>query len=211
MTRCLPLLGLLLASGPILLAEEGQGEGERSEGGQSSSGASELEFVDIRLAGGLHADRVNGTDLTLMAGNIGDKTQHTVDTWSDAGIVIGLRALYDVDYLRISNAPNYKARLLGLDLVGGVGFLVNDVDDLELVAGLGRGETSDATVSKIKKVGTFTELMGELGYYHPIGPVLIGGNVGFSYDKLKIDGPQGGSFSGKVTGLDLKLAVGWRF
>lgn len=203
MRPTLPLAGILAVLAPGLMAME-----QDTSGGQS-----ELQFVDLRLSGGVHDGQLGSTDVTLMAGNVGDKSSRTVDTWSDAGIVLGLRGMWDYGKAKIGDGvPDYKTRMAGLELILGVAFVVNDADDLELCVGYGRGDTTDATSSSWHRNGSFVQYMGELGYYHQlIGPLQIGAALGYGYDKIKLDGPEGGSFSGNASGVDLTIELGWRF
>ncbi len=179
---------------------------------QDSGDQSELTFVDLRVEGGIHNSTVGSGDVTIMAGNIGDKNPRQVDTWSDAGFVIGLRGLWDYDRIAIGGAPSYKARLVGAELLGGLGFYASDADEFELVVGYGKGEVSDATSAAVHRIGSFTTYSAEIGWYHQlVGPLQVGGKAGASYDQVSIDGPLGGKFTGKRFGVDLMVEIGWRF
>jgi hypothetical protein len=179
----------------------------------ASDSEPELSFIDLRLQGGLVANSNHGAELTLMCGEIGDKDQHVVDTYRDAGIVIGIRGLWDHVNAKISGGPDIQLNLMGVGICGGAGFVIDQEDHLEIVAGYGLGRAFDGTSSNLTKLGSYSQLTGEIGYYHTWAQHWqIGGLAGYSYDNIKLDAPDGGgAFPAKAQGFDLKLALGYRF
>lgn len=173
---------------------------------------SQLAFVDVRLQGGLHAMQGYGAALTLMCGDIGTKEQHVVDTWSDAGIVLGLRALANHVDAKLDAGPDYEAHLIGGAIVGGIGFYLGGEDHLEVVIGYGRGRAADGTSSSFDKAGSFATYLAEIGWYRTWDAWQLGGNIGWSIDSLKLDSPAGGAiFKAKAQGVDAAFSIGYRF
>ena len=119
----------------------------------------------------------------------------------------------DFDKISIGGAPcptrpAWSAPSCSADWVS----YATDSDDFEVTVGYGKGETSDATRAAVKRVGSFTTYTGEIGWYHQlVGPLQVGAKAGAGYDQVKINGPLGGSFSGKRFGVDLMAEIGWRF
>jgi hypothetical protein len=172
----------------------------------------ELTYGDLRLAGGFYADHPYDASLSLVAGNIGEKDPHATDAWADAGIVLGLRVMANRVPVKLSvGGPEYKARLVGGELMLGLGIYLDEEDHMEILIGYGKGQTSDITSSSLHRNGSFTSYNGELGLYHTFFKhYQVGGTLGYSYDKVKIDGVEG-SFTGKANGVDLDASIGYRF
>jgi hypothetical protein len=171
----------------------------------------ELTYGDLRLAGGFYADHPYDASLSLVAGNIGEKDPHATDAWADAGIVVGIRAMANRVPVKLDVGGGYKARLAGGELLLGVGIYLDEEDHMEGLIGYGKGQTSDITSSSLHRNGSFTAYHAELGLYHTFAKhYQIGGILGYSYDKVKIDGVSG-VFTGKADGLDLDVSLGYRF
>ena len=119
----------------------------------------ELTYGDLRLAGGIYADHPYDASLSLVAGNIGEKDPHATDAWADAGIVVGLRLMANRVPVQLSvGGPDYKARLVGLELLLGIGIYLDEQDHMEFMIGYSKGETSDITSSSLHRNGSFTSL-----------------------------------------------------
>ena len=180
----------------------------------SAHAESALSFVDLRLHGGLAQSDGGGGHLTLMAGDIGNKSQSVLDLDADMGIVIGLRADLTKVTGKIDSTPDTKTELGGGSFVGGLGFYIDKNSHLELLASYGKGWTSTTGTPWGDRDGAYTTIAGELGWYYTWAKhVQIGLVAGWSQSQLKLDDPSGaaGKIKGRAQGVDAGISLGYRF
>ena len=178
----------------------------------SAEDQSLLTFVDLRAQGGVAANNGTLAELTLMAGDIGDKSVHTIDVDSSLGIVIGLRGLSEL--ITFDHSPDGKVHLYGGELLGGIGIYAGKEDHVEVVAGYGKGRMSfKDRHTDFHDDGDATILLGEIGWYHTIDDhVQVGITGGYAINRITLkglDGANGDSFH--TNGINATVAIGWRF
>jgi hypothetical protein len=173
---------------------------------------SALSFVDLRVHGGLAQNDGAGGHLTLMAGDIGNKSQSVLDLDADMGIVIGLRADFTRVTAKITDVPDTVTELGGGSFVGGLGFYVDKNSHVELLASYGKGWTSTSGTPWGDRDGAYTTIAGELGWYYTMGKhYQLGVVAGWSQSKLKLDAVGGGKIDGVAQGVDAGVSLGYRF
>ena len=173
---------------------------------------SKLVFADLRVQGGIMGTSGVGGAISLMAGDIGDKSKHVIDVDQDLGVVLGIRAQY-------GQGIDVRSRAEGIDLTGGVflgglGFYVSKTSHVELLGSWGVGMISANGPTTNRDEGKYMSYGGELGWYWMLTKRLQLGVVGgYTYYKLTTRDPTNTVDSEKLvaSGFDAGVAVGWRF
>jgi len=182
--------------------------------GSLSAAESALRFVDLRAHGGLTLNDGETANLTLMAGDIGNKNKHVISLDADMGIVLGLRGqLSQVTFERNDGLGDLDIKLGGGTFMGGLGFYLGTNSHAELVVGYARGVGSTTGSNPWDDNDTkYTQYMGELGWYYTWSTnIQVGVTVGYSLLKVRYDDPLIGEIKGKADGIDATLAIGYRF
>jgi hypothetical protein len=176
--------------------------------------ASALRFVDLRAQGGVTVDDGPTANLTLMAGDIGNKNRHVITMDADLGIVLGLRGqVADVTAERDDGLGDLDLTLGGGTLLGGLGFYLGERSHAELVFGWAQGVgTTTGSHPWDERDTRFTQYLGELGWYYTWNvAVQVGVTVGYSVVKVKHDDPVAGRIKAEADGVDAGIALGVRF
>ena len=171
-----------------------------------------LSFVDLRAQGGVAANSGRLAEVTLMAGDIGDKSVHTIDVDSSLGIVIGLRGLSEL--IPFERSPDGKVHLYGGELLGGIGIYAGKEDHIEVVAGYGKGYMSFSdSHTDFHKDGDATIILGEVGWFHTFDEhYQLGITAGYAVNRITLNGSNGANGdSFKSNGINATVAVGYRF
>ena len=171
-----------------------------------------LSFVDLRAQAGVAANSGRLAELTLMAGDIGDKSVHTIDVDSSLGIVIGVRGISEL--IPFERSPDGTVHLYGGELLGGIGIYAGAEDHIEVVAGYGKGYMSfKDSHTDFHKDGDATILLGEVGWFHTFDEhYQLGITAGYAINRITLNGSNGANGdSFKSNGINATLAVGYRF
>ncbi|MBA3700441.1 MAG: hypothetical protein H0W78_16465 [Planctomycetes bacterium] len=182
--------------------------------GSLSAAESALRFVDLRAQGGLTLNDGETANLTLMAGDIGNKDKHIVSLDADMGIVLGLRGqVSQVTFKRNDGLGDLDMKLGGGTFLGGLGFYLGTNSHAELVVGYARGLGSTTGSNPWDDDDTkFTQYVGELGWYYTWSTnIQVGVTVGYSLLKVKYNDPLIGTIKGEADGFDASIALGYRF
>lgn len=182
--------------------------------GTLSAAESALRFVDLRAQGGITLNDGQTANLTLMAGDIGNKDKHIISLDADMGIVLGLRGqLSEVTFERNDGGGDLDMKLGGGTFMGGLGFYLGTNSHAELVAGYARGLGSTTGSNAWEDDDTkYTQYLGELGWYYTWeSNIQVGVTVGYSLMKVTYDDPLIGKIKGEADGFDAALAIGYRF
>ena len=174
---------------------------------------SALSFVDLRAGGGITVSNGETVNLSLMAGDIGNKDQHIISVDADMGVVIGLRGqMAKVTAKRIDGLGDLDLKLGGGTLIGGLGFYLGKNNHAELLFGYARGVgTQTGSGPWSQRDSSYTQLLGELGWYYTWSSHLqIGLTGGYSQIKVKWDN-AGTDVDAKAKGIDAGLSLGYRF
>lgn len=173
---------------------------------------SKLVYADVRVQGGVMGTSGVGGAISLMAGDIGDKTKHVINMEQDMGVVLGIRAQY-------GQGIDVRGRDEDIDLTGGVflgglGFYVNKTSHAELLFAWGVGMISADGPTANRDEGKYMSYGGEFGWYWMMTKQLQVGLVGgYTYAKLTTRDPTNTVDGEKLVagGFDAGVAVGWRF
>ncbi|MBA3939013.1 MAG: hypothetical protein H0X38_16325 [Planctomycetes bacterium] len=171
-----------------------------------------LAFVDLRAQAGVAANSGRLAELTLMAGDIGDKSAHVIDVDSSLGIVIGVRGVSEL--IPFARSPDGKVHLYGGELLGGIGIYAGKEDHIEVVAGYGKGYMSFTdSHTDFHKDGDATIILGEIGWFHTFDEhYQLGITAGWATNRMTLHGANGANGdSFKSNGINATLAVGYRF
>lgn len=175
---------------------------------------SALTFVDLRAQGGLTLNDGETANLTLMAGDIGNKDKHIISLDADMGIVLGIRGqVSQVTFERNDGLGDLDMKLGGGTFLGGLGFYLGKNSHAELVVGYARGLGSTTGSNPWDDDDTkFTQYVGELGWYYTWDThIQVGVTVGYSLLKVEYDDPLIGTIKGEADGVDACLSLGYRF
>ncbi len=171
-----------------------------------------LAFVDLRAQAGVAANSGRLAELTLMAGDIGDKSAHVIDVDSSLGIVIGVRGVSEL--IPFERSPDGKVHLYGGELLGGIGIYAGKEDHVEVVVGYGKGYMSfKDSHTDFHKDGDATIILGEIGWFHTFDEhYQFGITAGWATNRMTLHGASGANGdSFKSNGINATLAVGYRF
>jgi len=172
-----------------------------------------MEFVDLRVQGGLVENQGYGGALTVMAGNIGNKAINDQGMPDDSGIVIGLRS--GLDRLRVDNGHELvDANLATIGALGGFGYYVDKRQHLELCVGYALG-----TVTLPEDGGGFTghqgvskTWSGEFGWYRTIRTGWqLGLLGGWSWTTFTARPENSAEFDVSQNGVNAAVSLGYRF
>jgi hypothetical protein len=176
---------------------------------------SEMNFVDVRLEEGIAATSGQGTAVTVMAGDIGDKEQTDDGGPSDLGIVIGLRASSRLVRAKVNGLPDNDIAILGGAAVGGFGLYLDSQDHMELTGGYELGVASDHGRTGLQgRDGTSRGYLFELAYFHTfrhLWNLQLGALGGYEHTKAAITMRSGSEVAPTAQGLDLAIEIGYRF
>jgi hypothetical protein len=176
---------------------------------------SALRFVDLRAQGGLTVSEGETANLTLMAGDIGNKDQHVISLDADMGIVIGLRGqVAEITAERDDGLKDFDVKLGGGTVLGGLGFYLGKNSHAELVGGYAKGVGSTTGSNPWEDRDTsYTQYLGELGWYYTWSShIQVGLTAGYSVMKLKYDDPVlNKKIKAEAKGFDGGVAIGFRF
>jgi hypothetical protein len=173
---------------------------------------SKLVFADLRVQGGVMGSSGVGGAISLMAGDIGDKTKHTIDLDQDMGVVLGLRAQYGQGIA--VRGRDEDIDLTGGVFLGGLGFYASKTSHVELLFAWGVGMISASGPTINRDEGRYMSYGGELGWYWMMTKRLQLGIVGgYTHAKITTRDPTGRVDAEKLIagGIDAGVAVGWRF
>lgn len=179
--------------------------------GQAAESA--LSFVDLRAGGGVTVSEGKTVNLTLMAGDIGNKDKHVISMDADMGIVIGLRGqMAEVTAKRIDGLGDLDLKLGGGTLMGGLGFYLGKKSHAELLFGYARGVgTQTGSAPWDERDSSYSQLLGELGWYYTWNShLMVGITAGYSQIKVTWDN-AGTDVDAKAKGIDAGIALGYRF
>jgi hypothetical protein len=174
---------------------------------------SALSFVDLRAGGGVTVSNGETVNLTLMAGDIGNKDQHIISLDADMGVVIGLRGqMANVTAKRADGLGDLDLKLGGGTLMGGLGFYLGKNSHAELLFGYARGVgTQTGSGPWDERDSSYTQFLGELGWYYTWNShLLVGITAGYSQIKVTWDN-AGTDVDAKAKGIDAGIALGYRF
>jgi hypothetical protein len=174
---------------------------------------SKLAYVDLRVQGGATVTTGAMGALTLMCGDIGDNSRHVVEMDQDVGIVIGIRGIGASVHAPIDGAPDLPLRLAGGEFLGGLGYLADAENHLELLAKYHMGVTAQTgDTRRFRRNGTYRGFGGELGWYHTwTSRIQFGLLAGYSVRTLRLDVPGGSRYSSRIDGIDASASLGYRF
>jgi hypothetical protein len=181
----------------------------------SAASQSALSFVDIRAQGGVTVNDAPTVNLTLMAGDIGNKNPHVLTMDADMGIVLGLRAQaadgVNVEYKGMGG--DVDVVLGGGTVLGGLGFYLGKYSHAELVFGYARGVgSSTGDMPWDKRDTEYYQYLGEIGWYYMFDEGLqFGLTAGYSVIKAKVEQSNGVNEKADTHGVDAGLALGIRF
>ncbi len=171
-----------------------------------------LSFVDLRAQGGVAANSGRLAELTLMAGDIGDKSVHTIDVDSSLGIVIGVRGASEL--IPFERSPDGTVHLYAGELLGGIGIYAGKEDHVEIIGGYGVGYMSfKDSHTDFHKDGKAVIMLGEVGWFHTFDEhYQIGITAGYAINRITLNGLNGANGdSFKSNGINATLALGYRF
>ena len=174
---------------------------------------SKLEFVDLRLQGGLVETQGYGGALTLMAGNIGTKDP-MLEVPDDLGLVLGLRG--SLAHQRVKDGDDQiDTNLAAAHVLGGFGYYVNKRQHCELYVGYGLGRpTLTADHGGFHNDGNATVWTAECGWHYTRKSGTQFGIVGgWSWTRVEFQPAEETSPSvfAQANGFNLMVSVGHRF
>lgn len=173
---------------------------------------SRLEFVDLRLQGGLTESVGLGGALTLMCGNIGDKNVADEEP-NDVGIVIGVRA--GANRLKADDGVNtYRANIASIGALGGLGYYAGKRDHVELCVGyaIGHVTLADDHAGFSANDGRSTTISGELGWYHTWKRGWqLGVLGGWSWTRFACNPGTASESTAASYGVNIAGSLGYRF
>jgi len=174
---------------------------------------SALSFVDLRAQGGIAQSDGQSGNLTLMAGDIGNKDQHVLTLDADMGVVLGLRgSVTETTAKREDTNTDLDLKLGGGAIVGGLGFYLGKNVHMELVGGYGQGigTTTGDTPWDIRD-SRYKMYLAELGLYYTLtSGIQFGLIIGGSIVKVTFD-DVGTKVKAETKGFDGSVALGYRF
>jgi hypothetical protein len=183
--------------------------------GSLPAAESALRFVDVRAHGGLTVSDGETVNLTLMAGDIGNKDQHVISLDADMGIVLGLRGqVAEITAERDDGLEDFDVKLGGGTALGGLGFYLGKRSHAELVFGYAKGVGSTTGGNPWSDRDTkYTQYLGELGWYYTWSTnIQVGLTAGYSVMKLKYDDAVlDQTIKAEAKGFDGSVALGFRF
>ncbi len=183
--------------------------------GSLPAAESALRFVDVRAQGGVTVTDGQTANLTLMAGDIGNKSQHVITLDANMGIVLGLRGqVAEITAERNDGLKDFDVKLGGGTALGGLGFYLGKNSHAELVFGYAKGVGStDGTNPWSDRDTKYTQYVGELGWYYTWDSnIQVGLTAGYSVMKLKYDDAVlGQTIKAEAKGFDGSVVLGVRF
>jgi hypothetical protein len=182
--------------------------------GSVSAAESALTFVDLRAQGGITLQEGTTANLTLMAGDIGNKNKHVISLDADMGIVLGLRGqLAQVTFQRDDGGEDLDMKLGGGTFLGGLGFYLGPNNHAELCVGYATGVGSTTGSHAWDERDTeYKQYVAELGWYYTWSNHLqLGVIAGYSLMKVEYDDPLLGTIEGEADGFDASISLGYRF